>query len=160
MFYKMCRFSIVAEINMSELKIHIKIKTQNLSPGVNYRVHLIFRFSGPKRSLAKRMYVNLKYKMGNQNMSSYIASWRDDDWMMIGLYQFLNKKEDTEFEVLLESLSRSYCGNRTIYVEGIEFQAIEKVSAHAPLVPILYSFDIFPDRGSHDNFFMLNITWL
>ncbi|PWA65582.1 protein kinase-like domain, Phloem protein 2-like protein [Artemisia annua] len=121
------RFSIVAEINMSELKIHIKIKTQNLSPGVNYRVHLIFRFSGPKRSLAKRMYVNLKYKMGNQNMSSYIASWRDDDWMMIGLYQFLNKKEDTEFEVLLESFSQSYCGNRTIYVEGIEFQAIEKV---------------------------------
>ncbi|GJY09685.1 serine/threonine-protein kinase, active site protein [Tanacetum coccineum] len=128
MFYTMYRFSKVAEmLDISELKIHIKIKTQFLSPGVIYRVHLIFRFCGPKRSLAKRMYVNLKYKIGNQNMTSYLASWRDDDWMMIQLYEFFNKKEETEFEVLLESFSRCYCGNRTIYVEGIEFQATEKV---------------------------------
>ncbi|KAJ0735784.1 putative phloem protein [Helianthus annuus] len=114
--------------NISNLNIQIKIRTQFLSPSVNYKAHLIFRFSGPRKSEAKRMYVNLKYKMGNENLHAYFATWREDGWMMIELFQFLNHKKDTDFEVLLESFSRCYCGSDSIYVEGILFQAIDNAS--------------------------------
>ncbi|XP_076915875.1 F-box protein PP2-B10-like [Bidens hawaiensis] len=43
--------------------------------------------------------------------------------MMIELYGFLNHKDDSDFEVLLESFSRRYCRSGVIYVEGIEFRA-------------------------------------
>ncbi|KAF5783873.1 putative protein kinase RLK-Pelle-CrRLK1L-1 family [Helianthus annuus] len=123
------RFPKVAKmLNISNLNIQIKIRTQFLSPSVNYKVHLIFRFSGPRKSEAKRMYVNLKYKMGNENLHAYFATWREDGWMMIELFQFLNHKKDTDFEVLLESFSRCYCGSDSIYVEGILFQAIDNAS--------------------------------
>ncbi|XP_035842384.1 uncharacterized protein LOC118488995 [Helianthus annuus] len=74
------------------------------------------------------MYVNLKYKMGNETLHTYFATWREDGWMMIELFRSLNHKEDTHFEVQLESMSRGYCGNSSIYIEGIEFQAVENVS--------------------------------
>ncbi|MFS7990308.1 putative phloem protein [Helianthus anomalus] len=123
------RFPKVAEmLNISKLNIHIKIRTQFLSPSVNYKVHLIFRFSGPRKSQAKRMYVNLKYTMGKENLHAYFATWREDGWMMIELFQFLNHKKDTDFEVQLESFSRCYCGNDSIYIEGILFQAIDNAS--------------------------------
>ncbi|KAJ0628689.1 putative protein kinase RLK-Pelle-CrRLK1L-1 family [Helianthus annuus] len=123
------RFPRVAEIiDVSNLKIQIKIKTQFLPPSGNQKVHLIFRFWGPRKSQAKRMYVNLKYKMGNETLHTYFATWREDGWMMIELFRSLNHKEDTHFEVQLESMSRGYCGNSSIYIEGIEFQAVENVS--------------------------------
>ncbi|KAJ0511663.1 putative protein kinase RLK-Pelle-LRR-I-1 family [Helianthus annuus] len=122
------RFPKVAEMfYVSNLNIQIKIRTQFLSPSVNYKVHLIFRFRGPRKSQAKRMYVNLKYKMGNESLNAYFATWREDGWMMIELFQFLNHKKDTAFEVLLESFSRCYCGCDSIYIEGIQFQAIDNV---------------------------------
>ncbi|KAJ0736033.1 putative protein kinase RLK-Pelle-LRR-I-1 family [Helianthus annuus] len=122
------RFPKVAKMfYISNLNIQIKIRTQYLSPSVNYKVHLIFRFSGPRKSQAKRMYVNLKYKMGNESLNAYFATWREDGWMMIELFQFLNHKKDTDFEVLLESFSRCYCGTDSIYIEGIQFQAIDNV---------------------------------
>ncbi|KAJ0519320.1 putative protein kinase RLK-Pelle-LRR-I-1 family [Helianthus annuus] len=122
------RFPKVAEMfYVSNLNIQIKIRTQYLSPSDNYKVHLIFRFSGPRKSQAKRMYVNLKYKMGNESLNAYFATWREDGWMMIELFQFLNHKKDTDFEVLLEGFSRCYCGSDSIYIEGIQFQAIDNV---------------------------------
>ncbi|KAL9999209.1 putative protein kinase RLK-Pelle-CrRLK1L-1 family [Helianthus debilis subsp. tardiflorus] len=123
------RFQKVAEMfDISKLNIQIKIRTGYLSPFVNYKVHLIFRFRGPRKSKAKRMYVNLKYKMGNESLNAYFATWREDGWMMIELFQFLNHKKDIDFEVLLESFSRCYCGSDSIYVEGILFQAIDNAS--------------------------------
>ncbi|KAK9063029.1 hypothetical protein SSX86_016899 [Deinandra increscens subsp. villosa] len=123
------RFPKVAEmIDISNLKIQIKTKTQFISPSINHKVHLIFRVCGPRQSKAKRMYVKLKYKTGNEEtLHAYFATRRDDGWMMIELFQSLNHKEDDDFEVLLESFSRCYCGSSSIYIEGIEFQAIEKV---------------------------------
>ncbi|CAH1442269.1 unnamed protein product [Lactuca virosa] len=47
--------------------------------------------------------------------------------MKIELCRFLNHKKDTRLEFLLESFSRCYCGRRVVYVEGIEFQAINNV---------------------------------
>nr|GEV53464.1 protein kinase-like domain, phloem protein 2-like protein [Tanacetum cinerariifolium] len=46
---------------------------------------------------------------------------------MIELDRFSNQKEDVVFEFLLESFSYYHCGDGSIYVEGIEFRAIEKV---------------------------------
>nr|XP_043611742.1 uncharacterized protein LOC122583401 [Erigeron canadensis] len=119
------RFPKVAEVlDVSNLMIHINIKAQYLSPGVNYRVQFIFRFCNLTESKAKRMHVNLKYKRGNETLHAYFATWRDDGWMTIELCQFLYRENDNDFEVLLESFSRCYCGSNNVYVEGIEFQAI------------------------------------
>ncbi|KAJ0736021.1 putative protein kinase RLK-Pelle-LRR-I-1 family [Helianthus annuus] len=110
------RFPKVVEMfDISKLNIQIKIRTEYLSPCVNYKVHLIFRFRGPRKIQTKRMYVNLKYKMGKENLHAYFATWREDGWMMIELFQFLNHKKDTDFEVILESFSRCYCGSDSIY---------------------------------------------
>ncbi|MFS7990821.1 putative protein kinase RLK-Pelle-WAK family [Helianthus anomalus] len=120
----------------SNLKIQIKIRTQYLSPCANYKIIIIFKFCSPTKSQAKRIYVNLKYKMGNETMHSYFATWREDGWMTIELFQFLNRKRDTDFEVLLESFSQCYCGRHSVYIEGIQFQAIENAS-----LKILFGFD-------------------
>nr|GFC69643.1 protein kinase-like domain, phloem protein 2-like protein [Tanacetum cinerariifolium] len=62
-----------------------------------------------------------------ESLHAYFATWRDKDWMMIELYQFLNENKDVDFEFLLESFSSHYCGESAVYVEGIEFRAIDKV---------------------------------
>ncbi|KAD6453202.1 hypothetical protein E3N88_07907 [Mikania micrantha] len=124
------RFDKIAEMsNISNLNIRIKIRIRSLSSGVNYGVHLVFKFCGARKSGAKPMYVNLTYKMGNETLHAYFATQREDEWMMIELYRFLNHNgSDTiDFEFLLESFSKCYCGNRTIYVEGVEFRAIGNV---------------------------------
>ncbi|KAD5802986.1 hypothetical protein E3N88_14346 [Mikania micrantha] len=104
------------------------MKKQFTSPSVKHKVYLIFRVCGRRKSQAKRMYVNLKYKTGNETLHAYFATWREDGWMMIELFQSLNHKEDADFEVLLESFSRCYCGSSSIYIEGIEFQAIDNAN--------------------------------
>ncbi|KAI3754354.1 hypothetical protein L1987_54136 [Smallanthus sonchifolius] len=125
---KESRFHKVVEMSdISNLNIQIKIRPQLLPSDVNYSVHLVFKFCGPTKSHAKRMYVNLKYKMGNESLHAYFATWREDEWMMIELCRFDNQRKDTNFEVLLEGFSRCYCDSRAIYIEGIEFQAIENV---------------------------------
>ena len=122
-----CRFPKVAEVlDVSNLMIKIKIKARFFSPGVNYRVHFIFRFSKLAKSRAKRICVNLKYKKGNETLHAYIATPRDDaGWITIELDRFRKQKEDIDFEVFLESFSRRYCGGGAIYVQAIEFQAID-----------------------------------
>ncbi|GJW56608.1 kinase-like domain, phloem protein 2-like protein [Tanacetum coccineum] len=62
-------------------------------------------------------------------VSVVVIRWfeRDNEWMMIELYRFLNTNEDVVFEFLLECFSSFHCGDGAIYVEGIEFRAIEKV---------------------------------
>ncbi|CAH1442275.1 unnamed protein product [Lactuca virosa] len=122
------RFPKVAKMSdLSNLKIRLKIRPQLLARGVNYSVHLFFKFCGPRKSLAKGMYVNLKYKLGIETLHAYFATWREDGWMMIELCRFSNDKEDIDFEFLLESFSQCYCGSRAIYVEGIQFLAIDNV---------------------------------
>ncbi|PWA84995.1 serine/threonine-protein kinase, active site protein [Artemisia annua] len=66
--------------------------------------------------------------MGKETLHAYFATWRDEDWMMIELGQFLNHKKDTNFEVLLESFSQYYSERNGIYIEGIEFRAIHDVN--------------------------------
>ncbi|KAK9068291.1 hypothetical protein SSX86_012402 [Deinandra increscens subsp. villosa] len=124
------RFDKIAEIsNICNLNIQIKIRSRSLSSGVSYGVLLVFKLCGARRSGAKPMYVNLTYQMGNETLHAYFARWRDDEWMTIELYRFLNDNEsDTiDLEFLLERFSRCYCGNRAVYVEGVEFRAIDNV---------------------------------
>ncbi|PWA96206.1 serine/threonine-protein kinase, active site protein [Artemisia annua] len=119
------RFSKVAKIyTIWNLKMNIKIRTQFLSPGVNYGVHLVFKFCGPRKFSSKSLYVNLTYNMGNETLHTYFATRRDEDWMMVELGRFLNHEGNMEFKALLESFSQYYCERKGIYVEGIEFRAI------------------------------------
>ncbi|KAM0065844.1 putative protein kinase RLK-Pelle-L-LEC family [Helianthus debilis subsp. tardiflorus] len=122
------RFQKVVEMfDISKLKIRIKVTTQFLTPGVNYGAYIIFKFCDSRKISSKPMYVNLKYKKGREKLQAYYATRRDNNWMNIELCQFLSHKKDTNFDVLLESLSRYHCGNSSIYVEGIEFRVINTV---------------------------------
>lgn len=113
--------------DVANLQIQAHIKPQFLTPSVVYGVYLVFKFAEPNKISSKPKYVNLKYKMGNETLHAYFATWRKDRWMMIELYRFLNHENDSGFEVLLESFSRYYCGSGPIYIEGIEFRAIDNV---------------------------------
>ncbi|KAK9068524.1 hypothetical protein SSX86_012638 [Deinandra increscens subsp. villosa] len=119
------RFKRVVKIlDISNLNIQIKIKTRFLSPNVIYGAHFVFKFSDPRKISSKLMYVNLKYQMRREPLHAYFATCGDNEWMMIELCRFIPNKNDVQFEVLLESLSKYYCGNNTIYVDGIHFRAI------------------------------------
>ena len=127
--YNMCRFESVAEISdVSNLNIEIKTDTRLLSPNVVYGVYLLFKLCDSRKVSTKPMYVNLKYRVGSEKLHAYFAKQREEEWMTIELYRFLNQKEDGMLTFLLESCSSHYCGDSAIYVEGIEFRAIDKVS--------------------------------
>ncbi|GJX99438.1 kinase-like domain, phloem protein 2-like protein [Tanacetum coccineum] len=122
------RFETVVEIlDISNLFIEIKTSAQFLSPDVVYGVYLVFKFCDSRNFASKPMYVDLNYTKGHESLNAYFATWRDNEWMMIELYRFLNNNEDVVFEFLLECFSSFHCGDGAIYVEGIEFRAIEKV---------------------------------
>nr|GEV63581.1 protein kinase-like domain, phloem protein 2-like protein [Tanacetum cinerariifolium] len=122
------RFDTVVEMfDISRLNIEIKTTVQLLSPNVVYGIYLVFKHSDSRQVSSKPMYVNLKYTNGLENLHAYFATWRDKDWMMIELCQFLNQNKDVIFEFLLESFSSYYCGDGAVYVEGIEFRAIDEV---------------------------------
>ncbi|KAK9057851.1 hypothetical protein SSX86_022689 [Deinandra increscens subsp. villosa] len=122
------RFQKAAKmLDITKLKIRIRITTQFLSPGVNYGAYIIFRFCDARKFSSKPMYVGLKYRKGSENLHAYFATWRDDKWMMIELCRFLCHNKDTNFEVELESFSRYYCRSDAIYIEGIEFRPIDRV---------------------------------
>ncbi|KAK9068522.1 hypothetical protein SSX86_012636 [Deinandra increscens subsp. villosa] len=119
---------LVKIMDISNLNIQIKIKTHFLSPDVIYGAYLVFKFCDPRKTSSKIMYVNLKYQMGSETLHSYFATCENDGWMMIELCRFIPHKKDVRFEVLLESLSRYYCGKGAIYVEGIHFRAISNAT--------------------------------
>ncbi|PWA57457.1 protein kinase-like domain, Phloem protein 2-like protein [Artemisia annua] len=122
------RFGTVVEMfDISNLNIEIKTRAQLLSSNVVYGVYLVFKFCDSINFSSKPVYVNLKYRKGQKSMHSYFATWRDEQWMMIELYRFLNQNEDVVFEFLVEHFSSCYCGDAAVYVEGIEFRAIDKV---------------------------------
>nr|XP_043638913.1 uncharacterized protein LOC122610010 isoform X2 [Erigeron canadensis] len=120
------RFKKVAEmLDISSLMIKIKSKTRLLSLDAIYRVYLVFKFSDSRKFSTKPMYVNLTYTKGSETLHAYFATWRDHEWMMIELWRFLNHKEDLGFKFILESFSPYYCGDCPIYVEGLEFRALD-----------------------------------
>ncbi|KAL4567174.1 hypothetical protein LXL04_022748 [Taraxacum kok-saghyz] len=121
--------TVVEMLDVANLNIKIRTRPQHLSPNVVYGVYMVFKFCDPRKVSSKPLYVNLKYKSHNGKTShAYFATWRDNKWMMIELCQFSNHKKDIVFEFLLEGFSRYYCGDSTIYVEGLEFRAIENAS--------------------------------
>ncbi|GJT47707.1 kinase-like domain, phloem protein 2-like protein [Tanacetum coccineum] len=126
--YNIFRFETVVEIlDISNMIIEIKTRAQFLSPNVVYGVYLVFKFYDSRNFSSKPVYVNLKYRKGHKSLHAYFATWRDEQWMMIELHRFSNQKEDVVFEFLLESFSLYYNGDAALYIEGIEFRAIDKV---------------------------------
>ena len=125
----MCRFGTVVEmLDISNLNIEIKTSAQLLSANVVYGVYLVFKFCESRHFASKPVHVDLNYRKGHEILNAYFATWRDNEWMTIELYRFMNQKEDVVFEFLLECFSSNDCGDGAIYVEGIEFRAIQKVS--------------------------------
>ncbi|GJS34780.1 kinase-like domain, phloem protein 2-like protein [Tanacetum coccineum] len=122
------RFGTVVEmLDISYLNIEIKTNTQFLFPNVDYGAFLVFKFCDSRDLSSKPIYVNLKYRKGRESLHAYFATKRDSDWMMIELIRYSNQNEDVTYKFLLESFSSYYCGDREIYIEGIEFRAIDKV---------------------------------
>ncbi|PWA46625.1 protein kinase-like domain, Phloem protein 2-like protein [Artemisia annua] len=122
------RFETVAKmLDTSNLIIEIKTRAQFLSPNVVYGVYLVFKFCDSRNFSSEPVYVKLKYRKGPKSLHAYFATWRDEQWMMIELHRFLKQNQDVVFEFLLESFSSYYCGDVAVYVEGIEFRAIDKV---------------------------------
>ncbi|GJR80796.1 kinase-like domain, phloem protein 2-like protein [Tanacetum coccineum] len=122
------RFETTVEMfDISNLNIKIQTKPLFSSHNVDYGAFLVFKFSDSHNFSSKPMYVNLKYRKGYESQHAYFATWRDKEWMMIELDRYSNHKEDVVFEFLLESFSSYHCGDGAIYVEGIEFRAIQKV---------------------------------
>ncbi|PWA38664.1 Protein kinase, ATP binding site-containing protein [Artemisia annua] len=145
------RFKSVVEMSdVSNLNIEIKTNTRLLSPNVVYGVYLLFKLCDSRKVSTKPMYVNLKYRVGSENLHAYFAKQRDEEWMMIELYQFINQKEDVMFTFLLESFSSYYCGDSAIYVEGIEFRSIDKVQQS----PTKFE-EIFKIHRNYDELFWL-----
>ncbi|KAL8205029.1 hypothetical protein R6Q57_010652, partial [Mikania cordata] len=123
------RFLKVAKmLDISNLMIKINTRTHLLSPNTVYGVHLVFKFCDYSTNVSRNpIHVDLKYKMGSKTLHAYFAKWRDDQWMIIELYRFLNENKEggVIFKCLLHSLSPYYCKEHdAIYVEGIEFRAI------------------------------------
>ncbi|GJV56059.1 kinase-like domain, phloem protein 2-like protein [Tanacetum coccineum] len=119
--------TVVEMLDISYLNFEIKTRAQFLSRDVVYGVYLVFKFCDSRNFSSKPMYVNLNYRKGHGSLHSYFATWRDEQWMMIELYRFLNQNQDDVFEFLVESFSSYYCGGAAVYVEGIEFRAIDKI---------------------------------
>nr|XP_043617214.1 uncharacterized protein LOC122589040 [Erigeron canadensis] len=149
------RFKKVAQIlDISNLKIQIRIKTQFLTPGIKYGVYLVFKFYR-SRNFRAREYVNLSYKMGKYNLHSYFATQRDDEWMMIELLRFSNDKKDVDFDAILKSFSRCYCGTNVIYVEGIEFRSINNVN-YGEIGKSKHAQQILKSSSNIDEMFCIN----
>ncbi|PWA66488.1 protein kinase-like domain, Phloem protein 2-like protein [Artemisia annua] len=128
---KESRFEKVAEMSdIFNLNIEIKTDTQLLTPKIVYGVYLVFKLCDSRKFSTKRLYVNLKYRKESETLQAYFATQRDENWMMIELYRFLHLKEDVVFKFLLESFSSCYWGDGAIYVEGIEFRAIDKETSN------------------------------
>ncbi|KAI3506193.1 hypothetical protein L1887_28549 [Cichorium endivia] len=123
------RFPKVARINdISNLNIQIDITTQFLTPETVYGAYLVFKFCDRRKVSSKPLYVNLKYTKAGETLNAYFAEWKEgSEWLTVELFRFWSDKGSIDFEVLLESFCTHYCGRRGIFVEGIEFQAIQSV---------------------------------
>ncbi|GJX69084.1 kinase-like domain, phloem protein 2-like protein, partial [Tanacetum coccineum] len=119
--------TVVEMLDISDLNFEIKTRAQFLSLDVVYGVYLVFKFCDSRNFSSKPMHVNLNYRKGHESLNAYFATWTDEQWMMIELYRFLNQNEDVVFEFLVERFSSYYCGDAAVYIDGIEFRAIDKV---------------------------------
>ncbi|PWA74585.1 Phloem protein 2-like protein [Artemisia annua] len=78
--------------------------------------------------VSNKPYVDLKYKTASGELNSYIAEWRDGEWMIVELCRFRSDNQIIDFKVQLESFCRHPCGNGPIFVDGIEFRPIDNVT--------------------------------
>ncbi|PWA72218.1 protein kinase-like domain, Phloem protein 2-like protein [Artemisia annua] len=119
------RFGEVVQISdSSSMNIQISVKTQLLSPGVDYGVYLVYKFCRPIDESTIRTHT-LAIKMGSEDFFPEFTTRRDNDgWMRIELYRFSNLKEEANFDAFLKGFSEDPFKNVAIYVEGVEFQPI------------------------------------
>ncbi|KAI3691120.1 hypothetical protein L2E82_49338 [Cichorium intybus] len=125
------RFPKVAKIfDISNLNIGVQITNEFLTPDTMYGAYLVFKFCDRRKVSNRPIYVNLKYKKAGETLNSYFAEWKEggSQWLGVELLRFSSNRGSTDFEVVLESFSKYYCGTGGIFVEGIEFQAIRSAN--------------------------------
>ncbi|KAK9058881.1 hypothetical protein SSX86_023725 [Deinandra increscens subsp. villosa] len=94
-------------MDVSDLKIQIKITAKFLTLGATYGVYLVFKLGESNKISSEPMYVNLKYKREDKTLHAYFATWREDGWMMIELHRFLYDKDCGDFEAKHEEIEQS-----------------------------------------------------
>lgn len=135
----MCRFPKVAKIfDISNLNIGVQINTELLTPETMYGAYLVFKFYDRRKVSSRPIYINFKYKKAGETLNAYFAEWKEggSQWLRVELFRFQSNHRSTDFEFLLVSFSKYYCGIGGIFVEGIEFNAI-------PMVNQIVSFPLF-----------------
>ncbi|KAI3506190.1 hypothetical protein L1887_28546 [Cichorium endivia] len=121
------RFPKVAKIfDISNLNIGVQITTEFLTPDTMYGAYLVFKFCDRRKVSSRPIYVNLKYKKAGETLNAYFAEWKEggSQWLRVELLRFSSNHGRTDFEVLLDSFSKYYCGTGDMFIEGIEFRAI------------------------------------
>ncbi|CAI9284289.1 unnamed protein product [Lactuca saligna] len=124
------RFPKVAKIlDISNLNIGVQINAEFLTPETMYGAYLVFKFYDRRKVSNRPIYINLKYKKAGETLNAYFAEWKEggSQWLRVELFRFQSDHRSTDFEFLLESFSKYYCGIGGIFVEGIEFNAIPMV---------------------------------
>ncbi|KAL7601910.1 hypothetical protein Lser_V15G21989 [Lactuca serriola] len=124
------RFPKVAKIlDISNLNIGVQINAEFLTPETMYGAYLVFKFYDRRKVSSRPIYINLKYKKAGETLNAYFAEWKEggSQWLRVELFRFQSDHRSTDFEFLLESFSKYYCGIGGIFVEGIEFNAIPMV---------------------------------
>ncbi|GJW16917.1 kinase-like domain, phloem protein 2-like protein [Tanacetum coccineum] len=119
------RFGQVAWIpDSSMMYMQFKIKARLLSPGVNYGVNLLFKFSYPRENSDTS--IDLEYHIGNKFLHSHCTTERDDGWLMKELFQFSSLGEEADIDVFLLGFSESRSVNRNMTHE--EMEELKRVS--------------------------------
>lgn len=122
-----CRFQ-VGTYNTRGQSVLTRVMSKFLSPGIKYRMNLVFKYPNRFREKAgKQQYIAIRYKFKGEDKVSYvyIGDQREDEWLMAGLYLF-TASDQTPLE--LECYFHTHEYSNGLEIEGIEFQPLEKVS--------------------------------
>lgn len=91
-----------------------------------YTVNLVFKFLSQSEYMKKQRYIGLRYKLEGETKYSisYIADEREDEWLILELYQFTRDGTTIDLRIHFESMGRNVLN---MLVEGIEFRPIKNV---------------------------------
>ncbi|GJV30466.1 kinase-like domain, phloem protein 2-like protein [Tanacetum coccineum] len=120
-----CRFTVGCyRTNDTSFKIRATTPIL-LSPNVKYGLNFVFQFE--EREQIDQQYVPVRYTLQGEKKISfvYFADRRKDGWLVAELYQFTSDsdKSISDLEIIFECCQFS----GFLYIEGIEFQPLERV---------------------------------
>ncbi|XP_076916932.1 uncharacterized protein LOC143576793 [Bidens hawaiensis] len=101
------------------------VRTQFLSPQIKYTVNLVLRPTYYTRF--NPHYIGVKYRLEGETkpLVSCLADKREDEWLMVELFQFESQKRNVDLEISFEGFMNTSSDHYVI--EGVEFQPTEKM---------------------------------